>query len=257
MNKKGFDTYAALLLVVVIIALGILFVQIQTKFSKISTIGEHQTKILGMNNELDLFEFYLTMASEYSFDNALLDVINAKPFITTSEKIEFGQCTEPIISESFEPKLTERFNYYLKQYLVYFGKDSNFELMETDFLLGASGLDIIVSSKNQITMNFRDKDGKFIYRPVVLIDRANKLREYKSWTDLIKTITKMCNKSEDPMVCGKTFTEIYGWNITEEEGIYYVIIPLRTIEAWGTAYEKVCFKIQMEKSVEKTSHSNT
>ncbi len=250
MNKKGID-YAALLLLVVIIGLVIIFIQVQTKFNQVSTLGEHQTKILNTNNEMKFFESYLKTASKEAFDSALLDVLNAKITSSQTEEPNPQECTAPRLPETFEPELTNRFNYYLKPYLSYLGQDEGFEPIETDFLLGVDGTDILVSSKKQITINFVDDVGQFSYRPVVEIDRANKLREYESWADTIGTITKICDKNQNPAECSKVFTDIYGWAINETAtpNFYNLIIPISTQEFFGTTFhQRICFTIKMEKT---------
>lgn len=250
MNKKGLD-YAALLLLIVIIGLVIIFVQVQTKFSKVSTLGEHQTKILNVNNEINFFESYLKTASKEAFDSALLDVLNAKITSSQTEEINPQECTVPRLSETFEPELTNRFNYYLKPYLAYLGEDDGFEPIDTDFLLGVDGTNIIVSAKKQVTINFVDDVGQFGYRPVVSIDRGNKLREYENWADTIKTITKICDKNQNPIACSKVFTDIYEWKIQETTtpNLYNLVIPISTQEFWGqTFHQRMCFTVKMEKT---------
>lgn len=250
MNKKGLD-YAALLLLIVIIGLVIIFVQVQTKFNQVSALGEHQVKILNTNNEMNFFESYLRTASKASFDSALLDILNAKISSSQTEEINPQECTVPRLPETFEPELTNRFNYYLKPYLSYLGEDEGFEPIETDFLLGVDSTNILVSAKKQITITFVDDVGKFSYRPVVEIDRGNKLREYENWADTIKTITEVCDKNPNPLDCSKIFTDIREWNIQETTtpNLYNIVIPISTQEFFGTTFhQRICFTIKMEKT---------
>ena len=255
MNKKGYD-YAALLLLVVIIGLVMLFVQIQTKFNDVSTLGKHQTKILNINNEVTFFESYLKIASKEAFDSALLDVLNAKIVFSQTDEVKAEECTIPRLPKTFEPELTNRFNYYLKPYLSYLGEDEGFEPITTEFLVGLENNDVIVSAVKPVKVNFVEKNGQFIYRPIVTINRANKLNEYASWVDTISTITKMCNKSKDPIACSETFTSIMEWKIqnSAQPNIYYLIIPLSTQEMWGsTVNQRICFAVNIEKSSSSTS----
>jgi hypothetical protein len=235
----------------VIIGLVIIFVQVQTKFSNVSTLGEHQIKILNTNNEMNFFESYLRTASKASFDSALLDILNAKISSSQTEEINPQECTAPRLPETFEPELTNRFNYYLKPYLSYLGEDEGFEPIETDFLLGVDGTNVIVSATKPVIINFVDDVGQFSYRPVIEIDRGNKLREYENWADTIKTITTTCDKNPNPAECGKIFADIREWTIKETAtpNFYNLIIPISTQEFWGqTFHQRICLTIKMEKT---------
>src|SRR3989344_3207813 len=64
MNKKGVD-YAALMVIVVIIAVGTLYMQITKKTASFEReIGETQAPILALNSETVLYEMYVREAAK-------------------------------------------------------------------------------------------------------------------------------------------------------------------------------------------------
>ena len=88
MNKKGYD-YAALMVIVVIIAVGALYVQIAKKTQGMEReIGESQAAILKINSETTLYEVYVQEAAKLALkeaNNCVASLADAK-FIGEMDK---------------------------------------------------------------------------------------------------------------------------------------------------------------------------
>jgi len=277
LNKKALE-YSSLLFLVVIIGLVIIFVQIQTKFQKTHSMGEHQFNIITLNDKIDFFNSYLQSAARYSFDSALLDVINAKVHFPIQEEVSLDQCTNPELFDNLEPKLTERFNYYFKNFLEQLGGDDGVQVPEENqFLLGQNGNNIIVTSLKSFNITFANDYGQANYRPIFSIERAEKMEKYAQMNEKIKEIIRDCNRVLDPTDCSiqkisdlpdwkiLKLTDIekqeipeLSWGIPKEkktpgaaEQNTYLILITTSKGSWGDP--KICFKIELEQKLQEKS----
>lgn len=270
--KKATAEYTSLQLLVVIICLSILFVQLQTKFEKTKSMGEHQFNILAVNDKIDFLNFYLKDSARYSFESALLDVIGAKQhFPLYKEEVSLDQCTRPDLPEYFEPKLTERFNHYFNNFLEQLGGDDGAQVPENNqFLLGQDGNKIIITSLKSFNLSFADNYGEANYRPIVSIERGEKLENYIQMNEKIKEIIKECNNVLDPKGCSfQKISNLPDWKILKLSELEKQELPtlpwelpkekkapdlsgqntyliLITIQKSGWGDQKICFKIELE-----------
>ena len=132
MNKKGYD-YAALMVIVVIIAVSALYFQVIKKTNGMNhEIGELQASVLKINSEVTLYQL----------------------FVKESAKLAVGNCLSPTWTSTLNQQLNGHLQAYalLKQYKI---PRDNFELAFT-------GNELVGVALLPTEIPLKTKDGKQI-----------------------------------------------------------------------------------------------
>src|SRR3989344_6086458 len=145
MNKKGYD-YAALMVIVVIIAVGALYVQIAKKTQGMEReIGESQAAILKINSETTLYEVYVQEAAKLALKKS-------------------GDCVASLADADFIEELNRQLTKYaeLKKYTI-----------PPTFELAFTGKELVGVALQPTIIPITDKKGKqlgtALYKPTFKI----------------------------------------------------------------------------------------
>lgn len=250
MNNKGW--YAPFLVAVVIISTITLYGQLQKKTDALDYyIGDRQQELLGLNNDVKLYEVYVREAARLAIQQTVNDVAALPNYqgLTSPRGIALQYCVqlnsydEPedfYVTPHIQDGITEAFNKNINGYLERYTQHTDWQIPKNAFELYVSQNTLTGVAVTPSTFTIRDFTGRTIgeasYKPTFKITYDHGFDRYPHVYDTFEAISRDCSYSDDPESCARAYLEP-SWQLSERnERLYQFEIPRGTTNSCYLLY---------------------
>ncbi len=221
LNKKALD-YAMLLWVVVAIAVLLLYVGLQSRITRVGTIGEVEIPIMRTQAEKDFLINYVTEAARLSMPAT--QKTEACAFANTKDRP-----TMLTLQLNVSDSKTKEFNKKMDEYLTAYATKTKQDIPLTNYELYITKGEIAGIAIEPVIMPLKDFTGQtigaFTFKPNFKIKYDHKLEEYPQIKTILEMIAKECSDIEKPEDCVAKRMPT-SWSVTKKDDEYTFIINL-------------------------------
>jgi len=221
LNKKALD-YAMLLWVVVAIAVLLLYVGLQSRITRVGTIGEVEIPVMRIQAEKDFLINYVTEAARLSMPAT--EKTEACIYANTKDRP-----TQLTLQLNVSDSKTKDFNKKMDEYLTAYATKTKQDIPLTNYELYLTRGEIAGIAIEPVIMPLKDFTGQtigaFTFKPNFKIVYSHRFDEYPQIKTILEIMTKECSDIEKPEDCIKQKMPT-SWSVTKKDDEYTFIASL-------------------------------
>jgi len=228
MNKKGW--YAPFLVILVIAAVIIVYVELQSKTAGFGRyIGDTQSAILGVDNEVLFYEAYLTVSAERALTPTLADLFSSLEHQELAAAPLRDKCA--LLNTNESPRtlahtpalhggLTRLFNDQLNPYLERYASQRGWQIPRNNFEISIADDTVTIVALRPTFFPVRDHLGGTLgranYKPSLDVAFASPLNldSYANFFRALTAVAEDCSYASEQAACAR---DILGSGVTIQE----------------------------------------
>ena len=226
-GKKGY--YTASLTVIVLISVIVIYTGLQSKLTDIgSNIGDAQSPIIGINNEVQFYQAYVQDAAKLAIEKAVDDVAVFPQLqgLSTPETIAAGYCTYLNTRERpqrlaytvhFHEGIKAAFNQNMNIHLARYTDKTGLAIPLNNFEVTAFKGELIGVARKPTEIPIKDYAGRVLgtagFRPSFKIKYNHKFEEYPQIFEVLANMARQCSYTPDPAECNAVKSVPNNWKV--------------------------------------------